>query len=116
MRRTITLNRRLISKAIVAIAVIAGLFSYVAYEIGYHQATSEGKAKLLAQADAHARQRSKDELALSRAVSDYRTACYNYQELYSAYDRLYKKDGAALGMTYIAPIDGAKGNDDSCYR
>jgi hypothetical protein len=116
MRRTITLNRKVISKAIVAVVVVAGFFSYVAYEIGYHQATNGGKIKLLTQADIQSKQWSKDRLALDRMASDYNTACYNYQVLYDAYDQMYKKVGVSAGVTHISRPDGAKGNEDSCYR
>ena len=52
----------------------------------------------------------------SRALSDYQTACLEYQKLYASYEALYQKTGAASGLPrYLSP-DAARGNEESCYR
>ncbi len=51
-----------------------------------------------------------------RVYSDYQSACANYQTLYTAYDELYKEVGADSGIEQLVRADGARGNDDSCYR
>jgi hypothetical protein len=53
---------------------------------------------------------------LNRLTNDYESACYNYQTLYAAYDELYAKAGASSGQQKIALPDGARGNEESCYR
>jgi len=53
---------------------------------------------------------------LNKTTNDYESACYNYQALYTAYDTLYKKAGVGSGLQQLARVDGAKGNEDSCYR
>lgn len=114
MQKTIVINRRIIGQGVALALVIVGLAGYFFYQVGYHQATREGEKKLLAQANQQGDQWSKDQLALDRMAANYNAACYNYQVLYNAYDQLYKKAGAA--QTYISRPDGAKGNEDSCYR
>jgi hypothetical protein len=51
-----------------------------------------------------------------KVFSDYESACFRYQELYAAYDELYTKVGTASGLQKVARPDGARGNEDSCYR
>jgi uncharacterized protein involved in exopolysaccharide biosynthesis len=53
---------------------------------------------------------------LNTLTNDYDSACNNYQTLYTAYDELYRKTGANSGLTQIAQPDGARGNEESCYR
>jgi hypothetical protein len=96
--------------------VTAGLVGIISYQAAYHRATNADQTKLLRQADTYARQWSKNQLTSDRLTSDYNTACYNYQTLYAAYDKLYKTVGVGTGQPYISLPDGAKGNEDSCYR
>ncbi len=51
-----------------------------------------------------------------QAYNDYESACTNYQRLYTAYDELYMKVGASSGIEQLVRVDGARGNEDSCYR
>ncbi len=52
-----------------------------------------------------------------RLSNDYDSACYNYQTLYDAYDKLYAEVGAsAAGHEEIVRPDSARGNQESCYR
>ena len=53
---------------------------------------------------------------LNKTLNDYDSACFAYQELYAAYDTLYKKTGASSGLEKLALRDGARGNEESCYR
>ena len=50
----------------------------------------------------------------NRALSDYQAACFEYQELYQAYNDLYEQRGRGLER-YSSP-DAARGNEESCYR
>jgi hypothetical protein len=51
-----------------------------------------------------------------RLSNDYDAACYNYQALYDAYDKLYAVAGASAGHEEIVRPDSARGNQESCYR
>jgi uncharacterized protein HemX len=50
----------------------------------------------------------------NRALNDYEAACTEYQLLYVAYSELYEQRGSGLNK-YSSP-DGARGNEESCYR
>lgn len=50
----------------------------------------------------------------NRVLNDYEAACFEYQELYAAYDLLYSQRGAGFER-YLSP-DAARGNEESCYR
>jgi len=52
----------------------------------------------------------------NRLSNDYDSACYRYQELYTAYEALYAQFGANSGQEKIVLPDGARGNEESCYR
>lgn len=53
---------------------------------------------------------------LNRLSNDYDSACYRYQELYSAYDGLYAQFGTESGQQKIVRPDSARDNEQSCYR
>jgi hypothetical protein len=114
MQKTMVINARAIAKGVVIALLVAGLAGYLSYQLGYHQAAEAGEKKRLTQAEVQGEQWRKNQLALDRMASDYNTACYNYQVLYDAYDQLYKKAGT--GVAHIPRPDGAKGDDNSCYR
>lgn len=115
-QKVITLGWKSLSMIILYTLVVGVVFGYVGYQIGYNHGTQLQETRTLTQANALAKQQADDKSALNRLTSDYDTACYNYQVLYDAYDQLYQKAGAALGMAYISRPDGAKGNENSCYR
>jgi len=50
----------------------------------------------------------------NRAINDYEAACTEYQLLYVAYAELYAQRGD--GMQKYSSPDGARGNEESCYR
>lgn len=52
----------------------------------------------------------------NRLSNDYDAACYNYQALYEAYEALYAEAGADAGQAKVVRPDGARGNEESCYR
>jgi len=103
-------------KLVAAVLVTAALVGFVASQVGYKAGVKSQQDKLLAQANNFDQQLSDSRLASSRVQSDYDTACYNYQTLYAAYDQLYKKAGVGSGLTFVSRPDGAKGNENSCYR
>ncbi|HEU5186937.1 MAG TPA: hypothetical protein VFT87_00375 [Candidatus Saccharimonadales bacterium] len=53
---------------------------------------------------------------LTQLANKYESACYNYQELYTAYEALYAEIGANSGHKKIVRPDSARGNAESCYR
>ncbi|HYG83280.1 MAG TPA: hypothetical protein VD907_00180 [Verrucomicrobiae bacterium] len=53
---------------------------------------------------------------LNRTLNDYDSACFEFQELYAAYEKLYAKAGASSGEPRYSAPDGARGNEESCYR
>jgi hypothetical protein len=105
-----------IPQLVAAVLVTVALVAFVASQVGYKVGVKSQQDKLLSQANEFDRQLSDGRVASSRVQSDYDTACYNYQTLYAAYDKLYKQAGAGSGQTYISRPDGAKGNETSCYR
>lgn len=114
MQKIIAINPEVISKVIASILVSLVLVGYLTYQVGYHQGSRDGDRKSLTQTDLYTEQQRKDRLALDRMTSSYNAACYNYQVLYDAYDELYKKAG--VGHEQVVRPDGARGNENSCYR
>ena len=49
-----------------------------------------------------------------RALNDYEAACTEYKLLYVAYEQLYEQHSS--GMERYSSPDGARGNEESCYR
>jgi hypothetical protein len=115
----------MIIASIVAVLVLMALTATVAYGLGERHvrelilhgngtgavtnSSSDNAAQLQGTIDS---QRSQ----LNRLTNDYESACYRYQELYAAYDKLYAQAGASSGQAKIARPDGARGNEVSCYR
>ena len=84
-----------------------------AYYIGTQQYKPKGQ---VIDAKTHFDERDAATKKFDRLTNDYDSACYNYQDLYAAYDTLYDKVGANSGLERKARIDGARGNEESCYR
>lgn len=52
----------------------------------------------------------------NKALNDYDAACLEYQKLYTTYDELYKLNNSSNSPAQYVSPDGARGNEDSCYR
>lgn len=102
-------QRKLLLLFLPILVIIAG----AAYYIGAQQYKPKGQ---VIDTKTHFDERDAATKKFDRLTNDYDSACYNYQDLYAAYDALYDKVGANSGLERKARIDGARGNEESCYR
>ena len=114
--RTFTVKFTSLYFALGAVLLLAIMTAAVSYQLGNNRAVDRTQANTERNNDIHAEYRSQTQTELSRIQSDYDTACYNYQVLYDAYDKLYAKAGADSGAQKVMRPDGARGNENSCYR
>jgi hypothetical protein len=109
-----------IGVAIVLVLILTATISYrlgekrMAEVILHSDIPSVNKESSASSVDEAERASSRDRF--NRLANDYESACYNYQALYAAYDALYKEAGANSGHEKLALPDGARGNEESCYR
>ncbi len=99
-----------------SLLVVLVLAVCIAYRVGYSKANQQAQAHQIDRENIFAKEKSQEQLEMSRMSSNYDTACYNYQTLYAAYSELYKKVGTGPGLAMIPLPDGARGNENSCYR
>lgn len=79
-------------------------------------AAGNNSNKQTTNANAYRKSQEATQEKLNHLTNDYESACYNYQALYTAYETLYEKVGLNSGLQKVARIDGARGNEESCYR
>ena len=102
-------RRKLMLLFLPILLIVAG----TAYYAGTQRPQYKGQ---VIEAKTYFEERDARDKKFNRLTNDYDSACYNYQDLYAAYDMLYDKVGAHSGLERKARIDGARGNEESCYR
>jgi hypothetical protein len=97
---------------LVFVVAIAGS----AYYLGLQHQAATIQAQQLGRERDYAKAIGSVRTERDRALTDYETACAEYQLLSASYEKLYQKTGAASGLPHYLSPDAARGNEDSCYR
>lgn len=93
--------------------VILLTISFGAYQFGMQRGKDQSN---VAKEQAYAQNLNDRRQELNQITNEHQSACYNYQALYTKYEELYRKVGADSGLAKMPRPDGARGNEESCYR